>query len=199
MQKSRISFVIFLIIVSGLFLTLLFCGQKKSPRKTTEQIKIKKEGVMMEMTLKSEAFAEGEFIPKKYSCEGPDVSPPLEWSPPPAGTKSLVLIFDDPDAPVGIWVHWVMYGIPPDTTSLPENVPKEEIVLGNIRQGTNDFKRIGYGGPCPPAGKPHRYYFKLYALDIESNWEPGLTKDEVLKKIDGHVLSTAQLMGKYQR
>ncbi|NOX38859.1 MAG: YbhB/YbcL family Raf kinase inhibitor-like protein [Calditrichaeota bacterium] len=153
----------------------------------------------MSFILKSPAFEHGKPIPLKYTCDGPDVSPPLSWSGTPAGTKSFVLICDDPDAPVGTWVHWVIYNIPGDRTELPEGVAKENIVLEDVRQGINDFQRIGYGGPCPPGGKPHRYFFKLYALDIESNWEAGLTKEEVLEKMENHVLGQTELMGTYQR
>ncbi len=153
----------------------------------------------MAFELTSSAFEQGKPIPLKYTCDGPDVSPPLRWSGTPEGTKSLVLICDDPDAPVGTWVHWVLYNIAGDRTELPEGIAKEKMVLGNARQGINDFQRIGYGGPCPPGGKPHRYFFKLYALDIESAWEPGLTKEEVLEKMEHHVLGQAELMGTYQR
>lgn len=153
----------------------------------------------MALALTSSAFESGETIPVKYTCDGPDVSPPLQWSTPPSGTRSLVLICDDPDAPVGTWVHWVLYGISADTTALPEGVPKEKMVLGTVRQGINDFRRIGYGGPCPPPGKPHRYYFKLYAVDVPTDFDSGLTKREILEKIEGHILAQGELMGKYGR
>src|SRR3989304_2756237 len=119
----------------------------------------------MSIQLTSSAFTDGSPIPARHTCDGPDVSPMLKWSGAPAGTKSFALICDDPDAPAGTWVHWVIYGIPPDTTDLPEGVPPDETLPDGSRQGKNDFGRIGYGGPCPPPGKPHRYYFKIYALD----------------------------------
>ncbi len=149
-----------------------------------------------EMELKS-VFKEGERIPVKYTCDGEDLSPPLEWNP-PEGVKSYVLIMEDPDAPIGTFIHWVMYDIPGDLTSLPEGVPKKgETKYG--KQGVNDFRQLGYGGPCPPPGKPHRYYFRLYALDTELDLEPGLSKRDVLSKIKGHVIAQAELMGIYGR
>jgi hypothetical protein len=153
----------------------------------------------MDLQLSSSEFQYGGTIPVKHTCDGPDVSPPLKWASPPRETKSLALICDDPDAPVGTWVHWVLYGLPPETTSLPEGVPKDKTVLGSARQGTNDFRRIGYGGPCPPPGGPHRYFFKLYAVSISTDLEPGLTKQQVLDAIKGHILAQGELMGKYKR
>ena len=153
--------------------------------------------VKMEVT--SSAFAEDAEIPKKYTCDAENVSPPLSWTAPPQGTASLVLICDDPDAPVGAWVHWVVYGLPPDARHLPEGVPPNEIIEGGAKQGRNDFRRIGYGGPCPPPGPAHRYFFKLYAVDIDLALGPGATKAEVLKAIEGHVLAEAQYMGRYKR
>lgn len=158
----------------------------------------KKGGPEMEINLKSPAFAEAGMIPQKFTCDGEDISPALSWSGIPGETKSLALICDDPDAPMGTWVHWVIYNIPPDTTGLPEGVPaKENLDFGAI-QGRNDFRRIGYGGPCPPGGT-HRYYFKIYALDGDLNLRAGLTKAELLKAMEGHILAQGQLMGKYRR
>ncbi len=159
---------------------------------------IGKEGYAMKLEIKSTAFKEGGTIPKKYTCDGPDVSPPLSWAQPPEGTKSLVLICDDPDAPMGTWVHWVLYGLSPNTLELPEGVPDKKEVLGGAKQGTNDFRKIGYGGPCPPGGT-HRYFFKLYAIDSELDLSAGATKKEVLKRIEGHILAEGQLMGRYSR
>ncbi|MDI6776717.1 MAG: YbhB/YbcL family Raf kinase inhibitor-like protein [Syntrophales bacterium] len=150
------------------------------------------------MEIKSTAFKEGGMIPAKYTCDGVDVSPPLEWSNFPKETKSFALICDDPDAPMGTWVHWVIYDIPAGITQLPENVaPQRELASGG-KQGTNDFRKIGYGGPCPPRGE-HRYYFKLYALDGATDLKPGATKEQLLKAMKGHILAEAQLMGKYKR
>ncbi|MGQ9621648.1 MAG: YbhB/YbcL family Raf kinase inhibitor-like protein [Bacteroidales bacterium] len=150
------------------------------------------------MKLISSAFKEGEMIPSKYTCDGPDVSPPLEWSEIPDGTKSFALINDDPDAPVGTWVHWVIYDIPENVNRLPENVPKTEVIENGARQGRNDFGRIGYGGPCPPGGT-HRYYFKIYALNRKLDLRSGITKRDLLKAMEGHILAESYLMGRYKR
>ena len=150
------------------------------------------------MEIRSSAFENGGMIPLKYTCDGADVSPPLEWSGAPEGTKALVLIADDPDAPVGTWVHWVAYNIPVGRGGLPEGVPPTEEIEGGGRQGVNDFRRIGYGGPCPPSGT-HRYYFKLYALDREIDPGRRATKAALLEAMKGHVLGEVSLMGKYAR
>ena len=157
------------------------------------------EKMPMTLALSSPAFTEGKPIPAHFTCDEQDVSPPLRWTSVPAGAKSLALIADDPDAPVGIWVHWVLYDLAPATTQLPENLDKSQHVLGGASQGLNDFRRLGYGGPCPPPGKPHRYFFKLYALDAMLGLMPGATKKELLKAMEGHVLAEGQLMGTYQR
>jgi Raf kinase inhibitor-like YbhB/YbcL family protein len=153
----------------------------------------------MTIELTSAAFEDGGTIPLKYTCDGTDVSPPLEWSGVPEGTKSLALICDDPDAPMGTWVHWVIYGLRAGATSLPEGVPADKVVGDGGSQGKNDFKTIGYGGPCPPGGKPHRYFFKLYALDVELDLEPGVRKKDLEKAMKEHVLAQGQLVGRYQR
>ena len=151
------------------------------------------------MQLTSTAFTEGAAIPAKHTCDAKDISPPLRWSGVPAGTKSLALVVDDPDAPVGTWVHWVLYDLPATTSELDEDVPKSQYVAGGAKQGINDFRRLGYGGPCPPAGKAHRYFFKLYALDTVLDLKPGLTKKDLERAMEKHVLGQAQLMGTYQR
>ncbi len=156
------------------------------------------DGNIMKLEVKSAAFEEGSSIPRKYTCDGPDLSPQLSWSQPPEGTKSMVLICDDPDAPMGTWVHWVLYGLSPDTLEISENIPDGKEVLGGARHGVNDFRKYGYGGPCPPGGT-HRYFFKLYAVDTEVGLNAGATKDEVLGAINGHVLAEGQLMGRYSR
>jgi len=152
----------------------------------------------MAFTLTSSAFGEGEMIPTQYTCDGKDISPPLSWSNAPEETKSFALIADDPDAPKGTWVHWVVYNMKPDTDKLEENVPKKDTLDGGTVQGTTDFKKPGYGGPCPPSGT-HRYFFKLYALDTTLNLEGSVTKADLLKAMDGHILAETQLMGKYSR
>jgi hypothetical protein len=156
-------------------------------------------GGKMDILLTSTAFTEGGTIPRKHTCDGEDVSPPLIWDNVPGGTKSFALICDDPDAPMGTWVHWVLFNLPADTRSLPEAVPPDKELPSGARQGTNDFRKIGYGGPCPPPGKPHRYFFKLYALDTTLDLPAGSTKAQVVKAMDGHVLAEGQLMGKYGR
>jgi Raf kinase inhibitor-like YbhB/YbcL family protein len=153
----------------------------------------------MTMEVTSSAFQAGKAIPAKYTCQGADISPPLQWSGVPAGAKSLALICDDPDAPVGIWVHWVLYDLPSTATDLAENVPALETLSSGAKQGINDFKFVGYGGPCPPPGKAHRYYFKLYALDAALLLKPRATEQELLRAMDGHILAEARLSGTYQR
>jgi hypothetical protein len=182
-----------------------------SPR-VTAPAKIKptspafQEGVTpMAIQLTSTAFANGSAIPRKYTGEGEDVSPPLAWSGLPDGTRELALICDDPDAPrKDPWVHWVIYKIPADSKGLPEGVEataKPQQPAGSV-QGKNSWpngENVGYRGPMPPPGKPHRYFFKLYALDQGLDAKPELTKEELLAKISGHVLGQGQLLGTYQR
>lgn len=150
------------------------------------------------MLLTSTAFRAGEMIPEQYTCDGRDVSPPLAWTDIPAGSKSLALICDDPDAPGKTWVHWVLFNLPADSEGLPEQVPPERNLENGARQGKNDFRRIGYGGPCPPGGT-HRYYFKLYALSSFLEARPGISKDELLEIMDTHILAETELMGRYSR
>ena len=151
------------------------------------------------MKLNSVAWMEGQLIPVKYSCDGADVSPPLAWSEAPAGTRSFALICDDPDAPAGTWVHWVLYGLPATATGLSEGIASAEALPDGAKQGVNDFRRTGYGGPCPPPGAPHRYYFKLYALDVAPALKLRATKAELLRAMAGHILAEARLMGTYRR
>lgn len=153
----------------------------------------------MNMHITSSAFAEGQPIPPKCTCAGPNVSPPLTWTNAPAGTKSFALIADDPDAPMGTWVHWVIYNVPPTVNSLAEDTPQVPELPDGAKQGVNDFGKIGYGGPCPPRGKPHHYHFKLYALDTLLPLKSGATKRELLRAMDGHVLGEGQLIGTFQR
>ncbi|MGB8953700.1 MAG: YbhB/YbcL family Raf kinase inhibitor-like protein [Candidatus Aminicenantales bacterium] len=152
----------------------------------------------MEVKITSSAFLDGEMIPSKFTCDGEDVSPPLAWTSTPDGTESSALIFDDPDAPMGTWVHWVIFNIPANVHELPEGVSKQKELKNGALQGRNDFGNIGYGGPCPPRGT-HRYYFKFYAIDTVLNLSPGATKAQLLIAMEGHVLAQGQLMGRYQR
>ncbi len=151
------------------------------------------------MQLTSSAFNQGQPIPAKYTCDAKDVSPSLQWSGVPSGAKSIVLLVNDPDAPVGDWVHWVLFDLPATATSLMEDLPKGQHLPGGGKQGLNDFKRLGYGGPCPPPGKPHRYFFRIYALDTLLELKPGTTRKEVQQAMQGHVLAQGELMGIYQR
>lgn len=153
----------------------------------------------MAFTLTSSAFSHQAKIPRRYTCEGEDVSPALAWTEPPPGTKSMALINDDPDAPVGTWVHWVIYNIPPTSRGLEEHIPKIATLPDGAVQGLNDFRRIGYGGPCPPPGPAHRYVFKLSALDTTLPLPPKATKAQVERAMEGHVLTHAELIGLYQR
>jgi Raf kinase inhibitor-like YbhB/YbcL family protein len=150
------------------------------------------------MKLSSSAFSEGALIPTQYTCTGNDFSPPLTWSDVPAGTKSLALIADDPDAPIGTWVHWVAFNLPVTAGGLPEGIRTEKQLASGGIQGTNSWKRTGYGGPCPPSGT-HRYFFKLYALDTTLSLGNNATAKEVQAAMKGHILAEAQLMGRFKK
>ena len=150
------------------------------------------------MKLTSKAFEHKGIIPSQFTCDGQDISPPLIWSEPPADTKSLALICDDPDAPGKTWVHWVVYNLPPSCRSLPEAVPGGKKIASGGLQGISDFRKLAYGGPCPPGGT-HRYFFKIYALNRMLDLESGATKAELERKIKGHILEQGELMGYYSR
>ena len=152
-----------------------------------------------EMELKSTAFQEGGRIPAKYTCEGQDISPPLTWDGVPEQTQSLALIMDDPDAPVGVFTHWVLFNMPPDSLQLPEAISNESQLPSDTLQGKNDFGRLGYGGPCPPPGYPHQYRFTLYALDQQLELKAGVSKKQLLNAMQEHILAQGQLIGTYQR
>jgi Raf kinase inhibitor-like YbhB/YbcL family protein len=149
--------------------------------------------------LKSPAFSNGSSIPKRYTCDGPNVSPLLAWMAPPAGTQSFALIMDDPDAPRGTWAHWVLYAVPAEAAGLPENMPQRPVLDEGTQQGLNDFHKIGYNGPCPPPGKAHRYSFRLYALKSAMNLGPAVDKASLERAMKGHILAQAELIGLYQR
>jgi len=189
MQEKKFIPAIAIVCLCVLFNAATSCEKRPHTEKGSEK---------MEIIIESSAFQEGGMIPLKYTCDGINVSPPLKWSDPPEGTKSLALISDDPDAPMGIWVHWVVYNIPPALKEFPENIPSSKVVDSGAIQGTTDFGRIGYGGPCPPSGT-HRYFFKLYALDDKLNLDPGATKQQVVDAMKGHVIAGGQLMGRYKR
>lgn len=153
----------------------------------------------MSFQISSAAFSANDMIPKKFTCEGSDVSPQLSWNGAPAATKTFALIVDDPDAPVGTWVHWVLYNLPANIKELPEGVEKQGQLSNGALQGRNDFRKTGYGGPCPPAGKPHRYFFKLYALDISLDLKAGASKADLERAIQNHTLGQAELVGRFSR
>ena len=152
----------------------------------------------MAFEITSNAFRNGSSVPKKFTCDGPDVSPALSWTGAPGKTKSFALIVDDPDAPVGTWVHWVLYNLPSDTRNVAEGTSKDLRLPNGALQGRNDFGKVGYNGPCPPRGSAHRYFFKIYALDSPMGLKPGATKADLERAMKGHTLDQAQLIGTFQ-
>lgn len=152
----------------------------------------------MALKIESTVFEEGKPIPRRYTCDGVNVSPPLQWGPLSENTESIALICEDPDAPGGLWTHWVIFNLPPDTGSLPERVMEREILENGAVQGINDFGNVGYRGPCPPGGT-HRYYFKIYALDVKIDLTALITRKELLKAMEGHIIDQGQTMGVYSR
>jgi len=151
------------------------------------------------LELKTTAFKAGGTIPTQYTCSGVDMSPALSWNQPPPRTRSLALIVDDPDAPAGTWVHWVVYNLPASARQLPERVPPGEAIVSGGKQGLNDFPQNGYGGPCPPPGKPHSYFFRLYALDTLLDLRPPVRRNDVDAAMKGHILAQAEWMGTFGR
>jgi Raf kinase inhibitor-like YbhB/YbcL family protein len=156
-------------------------------------------GAAPALQISTNAFSPGESIPNKFTCDGQNVSPQLTWTDPPTTTQSFALIMDDPDAPAGTWVHWVLYNLPSDTRELAENVPNREQLPNGARQGRNSFNKTGYDGPCPPAGKPHRYFFKLYALDTKLHLRTGTLKVDVERAMQTHIVAQSELIGRYSR
>ncbi len=155
-------------------------------------------GRAMSFTLSTQSFAPGGEIPRKYTCEGDDLSPELSWSEPPKGTQSFALIADDPDAPSGTFTHWVLYDVPAEMRQLAEGASRGQLPAG-ASQGRNGFGKTGYGGPCPPPGKPHRYFFKLYALDANLGLKPGASKQQLEQAMKGHVLAQSEVVGTFKR
>jgi Raf kinase inhibitor-like YbhB/YbcL family protein len=153
----------------------------------------------MSIELLSTAFQNGQPIPRPYTADGRNISPPLEWRGPPGSTDSLALICEDPDAPRGTFTHWVLFNLPAQTRELSEGVPPEATLANGAIQGRNDFGKVGYGGPSPPAGKPHRYLFKLFALARQLDLQPGATGSQLWEAMKGHVLDEGQLVGTYGR
>lgn len=172
------------LMILGLLLLLAACSAAE-------------EGASRSLQLTSPAFTDGQPLPKEFTCDGDDISPALQWDNLPTGTTSLALIMDDPDAPGGTWVHWVMYDMPGESTGLAQGVLAGNVPGGGT-QGSNSWNRNDYGGPCPPTGS-HRYFFKLYALDGPLNLGPGADKDTLLEAMEGHILAQGRLMGTYER
>lgn len=168
----------------------------ETPQRTEETLT--EEEQPMSFEIRSDAFAAGQEIPSRYSCDGEDISPGLSWTGAPQGTASFALILDDPDAPAGTWVHWVLFNVPGQATALSEALPVEPELADGSRHGSNSWGSVGYGGPCPPRGT-HRYFFKLYALDTALELEAGASKDQLLAAMQGHILAEAELMGEYTR
>jgi Raf kinase inhibitor-like YbhB/YbcL family protein len=183
--------------ISAWMLVFLFALSACQGAAPDQSLQPAQQGTRPEMQIESSAFPAGDTIPQEYTCDGDDISPPLSWSEPPAGTKSLALILDDPDAPVSTWDHWLLFNIPAAVRSLPEGIPPDEVVEGVGTHGSNSWKRLGYGGPCPPKGSTHRYEFKLYALDTALDLDPGASKRDLEKAIDRHILAVGQLTGRY--
>ena len=174
---------------------------KDQARTDTSRVKKPAKEITMDtLKISSPAFAPGEIIPRKFTCDGDNLSPLLHFSGIPPKTESLALICDDPDAPRGTWVHWVVFNLPPNTAELPEGVKiGTEKSLAGATEGVNDFGKTRYGGPCPPPGPAHRYFFKIYALDCRINLDRRATKTDVEKAMQGHILAAGELMGKYKR
>lgn len=151
------------------------------------------------LNLTSSVFENGGYIPDRYTCDGKNYSPPLSWNEAPGKVKSFALIVDDPDAPAGTWVHWLLYNLPAESEGLEENISNKKLNSLKIKQGKNDFGQLSYGGPCPPPGPAHKYLFKLYALNKKITIKEGATKSEIIDQIQGHIISEAKLVGFYQR
>ena len=222
-RLSQVKGLMFLCVV-GLVLTTGGCGSSATPTSAPEtstptsvpptptsvpptptsaptapqQEEEEEEGQEMLFELTSTAFVHEEPIPVKYTCDGEDISPSLAWTDPPEGTQSFALIMDDPDAPMGTWVHWVLYNLPAETRALSEAIPADAELPDGSRHGKNSWPRLDYGGPCPPGGT-HRYFFKLYALDTVLDLDAGATKEEVLQAMEEHILAQVELMGTYAR
>lgn len=185
-------------IVPALLVVAALCSCRESPTANSDHNSGNRREVSMTLKLLSTVFQDGGMIPSKYTCDGANISPPLQWSGLPPNTKSIALIVDDPDAPGKTWVHWVLYDLSPTRTELDEDIKPKTGVSGGGKQGSNDFRQSGYGGPCPPSGT-HRYFFKIYALDVETSLRDGATKDELERAMQGHILSHGELLGRYQR
>jgi len=184
-------------IMIGLGFCLLLFLSCARPQPKIAQPAVTPTEEKVEIKLASVAFKDGQSIPAPYTCDGVNISPPLEWSGVPKTAKTLAIVVDDPDAPAGTWVHWVLYNLPADNIGVVENVPATESLKAGGFQGKNDFGKMGYGGPCPPSGS-HRYFFRIYALDGELPLKAGATKAELMKAMEGHIVLQGQLIGTYR-
>lgn len=189
-RMRRLIIIIVVVMIVGLAALALYLAPMITYSEKTTAVSFK---------LGSETFSDGGVIPAKYTCDGLDVSPPLHWSDYPLTTESFVLIVEDIDAPGGIFTHWLLYNLPANINRLEEVVEKVDELPSGALQGVNDFGRVGYGGPCPPPGKPHRYVFKMYALDEVLDLKPRMSRQELLNSIKGHVIAEARLTGIYSR
>ncbi len=195
--------VLFVLVLLLLAIVTTSCAPAATPESITTSLpstEIPATETTMSLTLTSDTFVNGQSIPAKFACTGRNISPALAWSEPPAGTQSFALIVDDPDAPMGTWVHWVLFNIPADARSLQEDLPVtgKNVDPNALYVGKNSSGKVGYDGPCPPSGT-HRYFFKLYALDTLISLLPGATKDQVLKEMEGHILAQTELMGMFSK
>jgi Raf kinase inhibitor-like YbhB/YbcL family protein len=179
-----------LIVTATLVVSLAFDAHCESKKKTASG---------PSLTFTSPAFADGASIPKAHTCSGADYSPPLQWANAPEGTKSFAIIVDDPDAPFNYFTHWVIFNIPATQTSLAERISPNGSLPAGALEGVNGFGKTGYGGPCPPPGKPHRYFFKLYALDGMLREKSGISKEKLVQVMKGHILAETQMIGKFER
>jgi len=184
MRLTKPAACLIIVVICGLAPQHM-AAQHNSPQETFE--------------LSSPAFASGAAIPKQYTCEGADQSPELLWAHPPVGTVTFALVTNDPDAPAGDWVHWVAWNIPPATHAMAVNLPRQPELPNGTRQGRNDFGKVGYNGPCPPPGKPHRYFFRVYAVDTKLDLPSGATRTELGRALQGHILGQAEYMGTFRR
>lgn len=196
LTRQGLILVAIAVIVVMVIATSIVLRQQPSPEEPTTPAA---EEELVALSIHSSAFDDGDSIPQKYTCDGEDISPPLLWMGAPNGTETFTLIVDDPDAPLGVFTHWVLFNLPEDVEALPEGVPRlGTLEFGGV-QGMNDFGNIGYGGPCPPPGKPHEYRFHLYALDTDLKLVEGASKQDLLKAMDDHVLAEAEITGVYGR
>ncbi len=186
--------ILLLVLTFSIFFFYCACGRPESKDK-----KGNKEAEMFELKISSSSFKDGGVVPSKYTCEGEDISPQIGWGELPEGVKSLAFVCDDSDAPGGDFVHWVIFNIPTEIDSLPEGIVAKDTLKFGAIQGMTDFGSVGYGGPCPPRGSVHHYHFKLYGLDKMLEADENATKDELLGKMEGHIVAKGEIVGLFKR